>query len=263
MSSLLKAQISVMSQVDFLEKSQMSYAYHVYQSRPRKTQLQRECKIEQPIEIYDGFIGITKTGSAFATVAYEIIQVDQDGKNMTYRGKGDLTKNIGKHFSVILFTPGIPGCEDEETESDEVYYWEYNDQEHLGEMLNSSKNQNEIKVRTKSPISRYRISCQVNRVNRTAFRRALLAYRSVQVEKTTDPANYYKETGRFDKLNESDIYRAILALKATEDVNQPLQEGEYKVFGQCASFNWIPAIPTIIIMAVILFPGLMIWFLRN
>ena len=221
-----------------------------------------KCKIEQPIEIYEGFLGIKRTESAYATVAYEIIQVDQDGKNTTYRGEGDLTKNIRKHFSVILFTPEIPGKE--EIDSNAVYYWEYNDQEHLEELLKNSKNQNEIKVRTKSPISRYRISCEVNRVNRTAFRRALLAYRSVQMKKTTGPANYYEEAGRFDKLNESDIYRAILALKASEDVNQPLQEGEYKVYERCSIKQILSKIehylPT---MALILFVTMYEYFWRN
>ena len=57
-----------------------------------------KCKIEQPIEIYEGFLGIKRTESAYATVAYEIIQVDQDGKNTTYRGEGRLDEKYSEAF---------------------------------------------------------------------------------------------------------------------------------------------------------------------
>lgn len=204
----------------------------------------RGCKIEALASYKNAYVALRTTRRAFGTVAVAFKIPQKNGRNKTYRGDGDMTLNVRNAYSAILF----------QNLSDSVIYWEYNHQKHIAGMYKRSKQAEpkEVWEKTRTSVFRHRISCEVNHLGQAQFKRALLAYRSLQLERVTSPSKHNETSEMFEGMTEGDIYRAILALKSVEDVNEEPEPQEVMVYPQCATYDMKFAIPTFIMMAAIL-----------
>lgn len=202
------------------------------------------CEIEPPKQHNDAFVGLQTTVKAFGTVAAGFKIVDKRGRLKTYRGDGDMTLNLRNEYSVMLFR----------SLSDSVIYWEYNHQKHIKAMFRRIKRAQpkEVWERARGPVFSHRIVCKENNIVQAQFKRTLLAYRSVQLERVTNSSHYNKTSQMFERMTKGDIYRAIIALKSVEDVKKEGKMEDVFVYPQCATYNMVFAIPTLIMMASIL-----------
>lgn len=202
------------------------------------------CKIDPPKQYNNAFVGLKTTMKGFGTIATGVEIVDERGRKKRYKGDGDMILNVRNEYSVMVF----------QNSSNSIIYWEYNHQEHIARMFNRSKQEQpkEVWEKARGPVFSHRISCEMNKVEQAPFKRALLAYRSVQLEQVPNASHYNETSQMFERMTKGDIYRAIIALKSVENVRTEVDKEDVMVYPQCATYNMVFAIPTLIMMTSIL-----------
>lgn len=212
---------------------------------PQKETIISDCSVSERRRYSDGEVEVqvTTTNGTYGTHSLGFREVN--GSNV-FEGGGDVTRT-GDTCAVFVFSEGA------DNSTSGVTYLEYSTLEHCDSLLNRSRKiahetgqATVITEATEGPTSLQVITCKENTLPREAFREALRAYRSIQIENTIHRASYDKIRKKFESVTGEDVIRAALAFKLAE---ANYTTGSYDIFPECGKFNWPFAIPFVASLA--------------
>lgn len=194
-------------------------------------------------------IAIRKTDKSFGTITESFHEIGRN--NFSVPSNGDLTHNSLHQYTTFVFT--------ENEFNNSVTYFEYANQRHIQQLFEkASLHKGELIVdKTRSSTYTQHIRCQENALTMASFRRALVVYRSIHVENPFSLARFHPEEERFQIIEAADVIYAVTSLKIAEDVDGvDDKDGTYYMYYTCGTFDWIFAIPALILLCAFIFLGL-------
>lgn len=249
-----------------------------------------------PLEEVQGVsIGVMMSNGALLGIVTGINVTKESGNGTSvlkeYQGAGDLIQSVYHLGFATFFSKEEGSSFSELSDGKQVQYWEYANQEHISHLVNAafiayekhhqSNGTNQdgntnygipnisadaiIIEPARGPVYRRNISCTTNRIYMGQFIRALLIYRTIQMDNielhmdmmSQRESNRSNNNDLFDPLTVADVYRAILAVKIGELMPET-EIGEFFEYPRCASYNWIFAIPTLTTLFLINALGLFV-----
>lgn len=255
------------------------------------------CTVGPAKPVHGVSIGVKMTDGAFLAVVTGMnvtSSVVEDGKNRRvvrqFHGMGDVTRTVHTQYVVTFVSKDENVPDKEQSSGHTLQYWEYSNQDHISKLCNAAidRQKTDTPIVTEvanGPVYRRSITCDTNTVHMTQFMRALLVYRTVQMENIQRPAEFIpvagtvsnategrsttnsnrKRNGSFDALTVSDVYRAILAVKVAEELpaDSEVASGTFFEYPQCATYNWRFAIPTVVALLCIALLGMSVLHMRS
>lgn len=147
-----------------------------------------------------------------------------------------------------------------------VTLFEYGNQEHLlqvAEFLQSGFRISSHWEVIRSKITTSIIKCENRRLWDYTFVTSLRIFRTNIVESVVEESSFDNETELFRNTTVSDIYRSVMAFKATESIDYTLNisyTGEYKEYTTCGKFNWVYCTPILVSVVITSFLGLFVYW---
>lgn len=218
------------------------------ESSTDETYLARGCSIQHKSSYMAGEleVGVKTTDGAFKTISLGFRGTDRN--NVFYWGMGDLTSNGKRMATFVIGSDNIDGEVNNETR---FTYIEYSNQEHVADMLKRAQEDKgqDIWEAIRSIVFVQEIHCDVNMLDVHEFEKALMIYRTIQLENPAPLAEFYDDRQWFKPLTSDDLYRAVLAMKIMDDDGKM---DDYYVYTECGVYDWTYIAPILGIIAIIL-----------
>lgn len=200
-------------------------------------------------------VTIETTSGPFKTITTSFNETKQNGVSYNAhedKGMGDITRN-GEHWASVMFHPR-PNREKE------VLYLEYTNQEHIDSLFQKAvKSKQPVSETTRSGVRMYSISCSTNKLSPHHFTKALMVYRTIQLENPVRPAQYQEKEDKFVEIEPETVYLSVLALKIVDDEHEI---GDYYRYTTCGKYNMVFIAPLLACIAVILILGIISLYFR-
>ncbi|CAN8070381.1 unnamed protein product [Agarophyton chilense] len=197
-------------------------------------------------------VAFQTTKGSFKTVTAWFKETKPNG--ISYHLRGDVTRN-GQYWAATMFDRKPNTTKD-------VLYLEYTDQKHIDHLFRSTVQHkpNLILERTHSNVRMYSISCSTNHISRPRFIKALMVYRTIQLENPVKPASYEPQYNRFAEITEESVYISVLTLKIVDD---DYDTGDFYRYSSCGKYNIIFLVPLFLCVCAIIVLGFMSLYFRS
>lgn len=218
------------------------------ESTTDETYLARGCSIQHKHTYKAGEleVSVKTTDGVFKTISLGFRETIRE--NVLYSGSGDLTSN-GERMATFVI--GSNRAEGEINDKTRFTHVEYANQEHVADMLKRAQEDKGqvISESIRNNVSVDEIHCDVNVLDASDFEKALMIYRTIQLENPAPLAEFDNDLQRFKPITSDDLYRAVLAMKIMDDDGRI---DDYYVYTECGVYDWAYLVPIIVIIAIIL-----------